>query len=189
MLKYCQNKKTATVAFVKKDGTKGQIKVEPAPVEVECGNGQGKYIYDLKTSGFKPNTCIPDGGYQFGGQRIADLYQLGTTTEKFSGVVCSYVSIKWYVGDKVVANDVVSPQYKISKVPNPNTGNRLIVKDGNGKTVLQEDNVNCELTKVSCDDECPPDHIRCETNRYPGHCCIPCKSTASKIDNLASRIK
>lgn len=42
---------------------------------------------------------------------------------------------------------------------------------------------------VACDDDCPPDHIRCEQPRYPGYCCLPCQPIAQRINNLAARIK
>lgn len=41
---------------------------------------------------------------------------------------------------------------------------------------------------VSCDEGCPPHHIRCEITSYPGFCCISCESIAQRINNLAARI-
>lgn len=43
--------------------------------------------------------------------------------------------------------------------------------------------------EVACDEECPPGHIKCEHPRYPGYCCIPCKTTAEKINNIANKIR
>lgn len=42
---------------------------------------------------------------------------------------------------------------------------------------------------VKCDDDCPPGYIKCEHPRYPGYCCLPCKSIAEKVNNLANKIR
>lgn len=55
--------------------------------------------------------------------------------------------------------------------------------------VIFQDQGNCPLeVEIICGD-CEQGYIRCETHKYPGYCCLPCKSTAAKINNLANRIR
>jgi hypothetical protein len=42
--------------------------------------------------------------------------------------------------------------------------------------------------KAACDG-CPPGTVKCTHNKYPGYCCIDCRGTAEKINNLANKIK
>lgn len=42
---------------------------------------------------------------------------------------------------------------------------------------------------VGCDNDCPKGQIKCVHPGYPGYCCIPCQSTANKLNNLANKIK
>ena len=56
-----------------------------------------------------------------------------------------------------------------------------------GVTVFQDTgNAPCTFT-VQCED-CPPGTVKCNSSSYPGYCCIPCQSTAQRINNLASRL-
>lgn len=68
-------------------------------------------------------------------------------------------------------------------------GGCKITISSQGKKVFEETGACPVKFKVSCDDDCPPGDIRCEHPGYPGFCCIPCKGTADKINNLANRIK
>jgi hypothetical protein len=62
------------------------------------------------------------------------------------------------------------------------------ITDSTGQ--LFKDNGKCPVVyDVACDDDCPSGHIRCKTSTYPGYCCIPCKPTAEKINNLANKIR
>jgi len=68
------------------------------------------------------------------------------------------------------------------------TGCQIIATSEGGAVYRSKKGTKCSF-EVGCDDKCPPDHVRCETNAYPGFCCVPCKPTAEKINNLASKIK
>lgn len=63
----------------------------------------------------------------------------------------------------------------------------IIINDATG-IIYQKDFSASPKYKVNCDDECPPDHCKCPTIKYPGYCCLPCKEIAARINNLAARI-
>jgi hypothetical protein len=67
-------------------------------------------------------------------------------------------------------------------------GCQIIATSVGGAVYKSKKGTKCSF-EVVCDEDCPPDHVRCETNAYPGYCCVPCKPTAEKINNLASKIK
>ncbi|MBW4689596.1 MAG: hypothetical protein KME40_32020 [Komarekiella atlantica HA4396-MV6] len=69
----------------------------------------------------------------------------------------------------------------------PSGDNGLVVKDSNGNNLYVVAVSECNY-KVSCNEDCPLGQIKCTHNKYPGYCCIPCKSTADKINNLARGI-
>jgi hypothetical protein len=67
-------------------------------------------------------------------------------------------------------------------------GCQIIATSKGGAVYKSKKGTKCSF-EVACDEDCPPDHVRCETNAYPGYCCVPCKPTAEKINNLANKIK
>ena len=55
--------------------------------------------------------------------------------------------------------------------------------------ILYEEEGECPLEfNVVCDDDCPPGYLKCKSDKYPGYCCLPCKETAFKIQNLGAKI-
>lgn len=67
-------------------------------------------------------------------------------------------------------------------------GCQITVTSQGGASYKSKKGNKCDF-KVACDDECPPGFIKCLKLTYPGYCCLPCKSTANKINNLASKIR
>ncbi|WP_156818174.1 hypothetical protein [Mastigocladopsis repens] len=63
------------------------------------------------------------------------------------------------------------------------------IRNKENTIVFEEMNIPCEGHQISCDDECPPGHIRCETSAYPGYCCIPCNEIKSEIAAMRSIIR
>jgi hypothetical protein len=61
-----------------------------------------------------------------------------------------------------------------------------IIYEGN---VIFRDRSDTQITYEVICGNCPPNHIECKTNKYPGYCCIPCQPTASKINNLAAKVR
>jgi uncharacterized Zn-binding protein involved in type VI secretion len=66
-------------------------------------------------------------------------------------------------------------------------GGTLKITDSKGEIFAKAYSKKPQYT-VACDNECPSGHIRCQTVKYPGYCCIPCKKIAQRINNLATRI-
>lgn len=84
--------------------------------------------------------------------------------------------VSLWVGDsaQIAIGDFVIGHIKIT-----DSKNQVFEDSGKGKVRFQ----------VACGDGCPPGHIKCLTDKYPGYCCVPCKPTANKINNLVNRIK
>lgn len=68
------------------------------------------------------------------------------------------------------------------------TGCQIIVTTEKGASYKSPKGKDCNF-EVACDEDCPPDHVKCEHSAYPGYCCIPCKPTAEKINRLANKIR
>lgn len=110
--------------------------------------------------------------------------QNGTGYYYFSGTFGSTTYARYLeVATEIIRQGVSSgdcictrTEYKLS----------IFNKDG----IKMYEKINDELMteKVNCNG-CPPGHIKCKSNHYPGYCCVPCKPTADRINNLVSRIK
>lgn len=42
---------------------------------------------------------------------------------------------------------------------------------------------------IICDDACPPNHLKCKCDKYPGFCCVPCNQINSQITKATSTLK
>lgn len=75
--------------------------------------------------------------------------------------------------------------------PNTGTGWTIKIEDTLGRKLFEDSKMgNSPPTyEVACGDGCPPGYIKCEHPKYPGYCCIPCQGTASKINNLAAKVR
>jgi hypothetical protein len=67
---------------------------------------------------------------------------------------------------------VSSPIDKPSFEYKPNC--TLTIKDKKGLLFKKEFEGECPQVSVGCDDDCPPQHMRCRTTAYPGYRCVPC---------------
>lgn len=72
---------------------------------------------------------------------------------------------------------------------------KLEIRDGTGTLIFSREtekkNSKCpiEIRQITCDDECPPNHIKCECSKPPGYCCIPCGEIVGPLNALANRIR
>lgn len=112
--------------------------------------------------------------------------QIGNWSASFKdgdGNTISGSAVGYYPGD--------TPQLVKLLVPGekpPTDICQLIIKDSVGNQLFTASG-KCPITyKVACGN-CPPGQIECKTNKHPGYCCIPCQSTASKINNLAAKVR
>ncbi|AFY54387.1 hypothetical protein Riv7116_1846 [Rivularia sp. PCC 7116] len=67
-------------------------------------------------------------------------------------------------------------------------GCEIIVYDKDGKQLYQNTGKSPCNVEIACDDDCPKGYLKCESNKYPGYCCLPCKDTASKIRDLGNKL-
>lgn len=47
---------------------------------------------------------------------------------------------------------------------------------------------NCDY-KITCDDDCPDGHLKCECSAYPGYCCIPCNEIKLGIQSITAAVR
>ncbi|MGB3208247.1 MAG: hypothetical protein WBB28_24955 [Crinalium sp.] len=43
--------------------------------------------------------------------------------------------------------------------------------------------------EVACGEDCAEGYVKCPKPTYPGYCCLPCKSTANKVNKLGNKLK
>ncbi|MFN6485444.1 MULTISPECIES: hypothetical protein [unclassified Nostoc] len=41
---------------------------------------------------------------------------------------------------------------------------------------------------TSCLGDCPEGSHKCTHNKYPGYCCVPCKETGERLQNIANKV-
>lgn len=64
---------------------------------------------------------------------------------------------------------------------------QIKIKDASGELLFSESG-KCPCNyQVACK-ECPPGYIKCVHKRYPGYCCIPCKTTGDRLKNIANKV-
>lgn len=47
----------------------------------------------------------------------------------------------------------------------------------------------CPEVKIGCDDGCPPGYLKCESDDYPGYCCIDCEGVARQLNNIREQLR
>lgn len=79
----------------------------------------------------------------------------------------------------------------IKFTPDTASGYKITISNSNGSKLLEDKKTTDSppTYEVACGENCPEGYIKCETTTYPGYCCLPCKATAEKINNLASKIR
>lgn len=79
----------------------------------------------------------------------------------------------------------------IKFTPDGISGYKITISNSTGGKLFEEKKLNLPppTYEVACGENCPEGYVRCETSTYPGYCCLPCKPTAAKINNLASKIR
>jgi hypothetical protein len=169
----CEGKKIAKLTYVKNHDKKKTVEFK-APIEVET---ESIKIWRYGGSGVNSD-CSPIGSYEF------------TATGK-DAVIASRSDHPSFPGCTIQVI-IIDDLEQYGAFP----GDAYLISEGESDCIIKVKNKNFQDTykcgteyEVICDDDCPPGHIKCEHNGYPGYCCIPCKSTAERINNLASRIK
>lgn len=75
------------------------------------------------------------------------------------------------------------------KCPPPYPDGDCYIRVKFNNTLLFEARGKCPSESNVICGNCPPGQCEVKTDRYPGYCCVDCKSTASKINNLVSKAR
>lgn len=78
----------------------------------------------------------------------------------------------------------------IKFTPDSIGGYKITISSANG-TKLYEDKKagNAPPTyTVACGENCPEGSHKCTHKKYPGYCCVPCKKTGDRLQNIANKV-
>lgn len=144
----------------------------PYKIGEPCGGknavrGATIYYFDyrlqqVRTTGANPRTVVP----------ASDSYPYNDTWTLYDW---GGVAIKPVDG---VSNNCGNPKpictFKVLK-----NGNPIFIDKG-----------DCPISfSVVCDDECPPNHLKCSSPGYPGYCCIPCSEIAGELRSITGQVR
>ncbi|MBH8561646.1 hypothetical protein I8748_05540 [Nostoc sp. CENA67] len=163
----------------KYESSKVPVQVDISSVNITGDSNMGTWsmrTYDTKT--------LPPGN---------PLTYRGTSTE--SPVTINTREIRTSGTNRLIYQDgsvsAGAIQYlDIQFTPDPTTKYRITISDINGNQLFQEEKQADSPPKyeVACGNGCPSGYHKCNHDKYPGYCCIPCVDTADKIRNLASKL-
>jgi hypothetical protein len=75
------------------------------------------------------------------------------------------------------------------KCPPPYPGGDCYLRVKHQNSVIYEVRGECPLTfNIQCGN-CPPGHIECKCNAYPGYCCIPCSEIRNGIAAATAQLR
>ncbi|MBW4677840.1 MAG: hypothetical protein KME52_28745 [Desmonostoc geniculatum HA4340-LM1] len=101
------------------------------------------------------------------------------------------MQLDFFIGTDKIASGVWCVDYQVTLEANPNYNNgkrELVVTGTSGREYLRVEVSDCNYI-VTCDDNCPPGHIKCECDSYPGYCCIPCSEIRSEISSATATLR
>lgn len=191
MTLYCVGAGKSEVIFTDK-GQEERVVFNQSPIDVSCQalhpcGRFGAWVIDFVTvsgasgqvqiSGYETDIqyfkTVPNAGCRDGNQ-----YNLFFSCNGAERLV--YESFSCTNGAPSITNAQFNPA---SSQP---TG--LVVKDSEGNELFQRNVSECTF-KVNCDDQCPPEHIKCESDHYPGYCCIPCSEVAGELAGITQQLR
>lgn len=74
-------------------------------------------------------------------------------------------------------------------MPQPKKRCKISVKTTSGGILINEEG-DCPVDyNVACNDDCPPNTVRCSSDAYPGYCCIPCNEIKSEIKAITNHVR
>ncbi|MDZ8227529.1 hypothetical protein [Nostoc sp. ChiVER01] len=188
---YCNSThKKAIVDYISGDGKKKQQIIESSfPLTITIDSNRKAL---LKSSGNAPiNYTAPSAITSI--TCTGSFRQIGSRPD--TELPCTYI-----LGVSQIEGNRWTAEY--DSVYGDNTGNMeftinyavaeciIRIRNKEGK-LLFKDSGQCPITfTVKCaKDKCPPGYVQCDTPKYPGFCCIPCKETGTKLKNIASTVK
>lgn len=212
-MNYCEDKDTATVIYSFNKGEEKRytaekenlpLTVTKETVKITSGaKSSSRFDFDGNNPGSYSFTIVaPVEIPQEKGEEDIEIYLESGTWDDYGGIgsysteigiVQTYGGEPLLVGtgrtiDGTVTNlEPVQCYADISLDWRYEEGCKLVISH-QGK-ILYEETGECPLDfNVVCDRDCPPGHLKCNSNKYPGYCCLPCKDTASKIRALGAKL-
>ena len=169
----CEGKRTAKLTYTRANGNKVSTEF-PAPINVETEHGAKLWRY----GGSGVNTdCSPIGTYEFTAQGENASITTRSDNPSFPGCTIQVIVIDGIEQYGAFAGDaylIPEDEECIIKVVDKNF----------------QDSYKCGTEyEITCDEDCPKNHMKCKCSKYPGYCCLPCSDIVPKIKNLASKLK
>lgn len=174
MTKVCEGKARARIFVTFKDGRKEEIVIEPAPADVTV------------VSQFNPSCGRPGTWQYFTRDDLSSDTRTVAGYENDSFIVTGECSRQVYLrnaacgADRFVEGDGNCPagSTRISNTkftPSNTPESCEIVIKNSGGIVIYKKQAECPIRwKAACDDDCPPQSLKCKTAGYPGYKCKPC---------------
>jgi hypothetical protein len=169
MTTHCNEGDNPRVEYRFGGGQKGVYQAITSPIEVTTSEGSPN-TYNYFDANLPGNKSFQGTRYEL---EFRDFCLQGQTR------------IAIYDGDSIVGSSCMAVG-SLQIIPGEG-GCKLTVKNSNGQQLFEVTG-ECPINyEVACGN-CPPGYIECKTNKHPGYCCVPCQKTASKINNLATKV-
>jgi hypothetical protein len=192
---YCNTGERATLYYQFPDSAM-QKQVFEFPISVEIKNSAPQ---NYNPDGYKLTLKLYDpfsssvGGYGMA-SFIVRGYSVGDNNPNYGQSVtiidCSGASKGvGFIWPQDMGTIFIDSSVKCSS-PSEDTTDTITVKPkGTNKILFTATGKHAVSYNVVCGDECPPGHIKCDCNEYPGFCCIPCSEIIGGIRSAISAIR
>jgi hypothetical protein len=164
---------------------KYESKTVPVQVEVKPVNTQGESNMGTWSMRTYDNFTLPPGN---------PFSYRGTATE--SPVTANIRTIQTAGTNRIIYQDssISAGNIQYSNIlftPDLVTKYQIIISDTNGNQLFKDEKTSDTPPKynVACGDGCPPNHIKCKCDSYPGYCCIPCNEIKGGIAAATAAVR
>lgn len=210
-MEYCENKNSATIIYKFKDTEEKRFIVKEQNLPVKVSSEKIKKSSGVKSSFEASFEGDAPGSYAFTinapseipENSEVEIYLESGTWDDYGGVGTYTTEIgivESYKGEPLLIGTGFSVQGTVTNVEPVQCYARISIdwryEDACKLVIsyldkiLYEEIGECPLNfEVVCDKDCPPEHLKCKSNKYPGYCCLPCSRTANKIRVLGSRLQ
>ncbi|MDQ3018249.1 MAG: porin [bacterium] len=203
MTLHCKIGQSPKVIYKFKDDKSDRVYLlQVSPVDVstspdEDPNIKGEtYAWNFSTS-LNPRTTLEQMPFRAKGKLTNFKVDSLINTDIVNGVTignwrCSFKdgngnmafgsAVGYYPNDKPTLAKMLVPGEKP-----PDDICQIKIKDATGKLLFSESG-KCPCNyQVACEG-CPPGSNKCTHKGYPGYCCIPCKQTGDRLQNMANKV-
>jgi len=192
-MSYCKAGDKPTIDYQFNNGSKRVYKSDFAPIDVTVKEAP-KYIdadkYD--NEGFQINYVITDRNQPRSTIVIAYDVKLFPEFGGYWGLIrvpCggNPAILSTFTGGVAIYPDSITVDKSVKCPVASNKKCTIEVKHKGIIIYSDQGNCPCNFT-IKCGN-CNDNEQECKSNKYPGYCCIPCQGTASKINNLAAKVR